>query len=254
MKNSQPKRPLEGERWKALSHLEKTLDVPMTLLAFLWLILTVIDLVQGLAPFLENVVYLIWIIFWLNFILEFILAPKKKIYLTKNWLTLLALIIPGLRVFRIVRFLRYARFLKGTYIVRILSSINRGMGALRLSLGRRGLSYVIALTLMVIFSGAAGIMVLENDDSQYFENYGTAVWWTSMMITTMGSDYFPKSSEGRFLALLLAIYGFAVFGYVTATVASFFVDHDATMKPDKELDAIKKELRELKELIKSRNP
>jgi voltage-gated potassium channel len=48
-----------------------------------------------------------------------------------------------------------------------------------------------------------------------------------MTLTTMGTDYFPKSAEGRLLCLLLATYGFAVFGYVTASVASFFVARDA---------------------------
>jgi voltage-gated potassium channel len=48
-----------------------------------------------------------------------------------------------------------------------------------------------------------------------------------MTLTTMGSDYFPKTAEGRLLCLLLATYGFAIFGYVTATIASFFVARDA---------------------------
>lgn len=47
------------------------------------------------------------------------------------------------------------------------------------------------------------------------------------MITTMGTDTLPVSSEGRLLSLLLALYGFSVFGYVTASVASFFIDRDA---------------------------
>ena len=58
-------------------------------------------------------------------------------------------------------------------------------------------------------------------------DYGSAVWWKAMVITTMGSDYFPKSPEGRILCLLLALYAFAVFGYVTATLATFFVGRDA---------------------------
>ena len=43
------------------------------------------------------------------------------------------------------------------------------------------------------------------------------------VLTTMGADYFPRTGEGRVLGLLLAIYGFAVFGYVTASIASLFV-------------------------------
>ncbi len=46
-------------------------------------------------------------------------------------------------------------------------------------------------------------------------------------MTTMGADYFPKTPEGRVLCFLLALYAFAVFGYVTATLATFFVGRDA---------------------------
>jgi voltage-gated potassium channel len=48
-----------------------------------------------------------------------------------------------------------------------------------------------------------------------------------MVMTTMGSDYFPKTAEGRALCFLLALYAVAVCGYTTATLAVFFVDQDA---------------------------
>jgi voltage-gated potassium channel len=48
-----------------------------------------------------------------------------------------------------------------------------------------------------------------------------------MALTTMGSDYFPLTPEGRILGFLIALYAFAVFGYLTATLATFFVGRDA---------------------------
>lgn len=48
-----------------------------------------------------------------------------------------------------------------------------------------------------------------------------------MMITTVGSEYWPQTVEGRVLCLLLALYAFAVFGYVAATLSSFFIERDA---------------------------
>ena len=48
-----------------------------------------------------------------------------------------------------------------------------------------------------------------------------------MLLTSMGSEYWPKTAEGRVLCLLLSIYGFAVFGYMTASLASFFIGRDA---------------------------
>lgn len=67
----------------------------------------------------------------------------------------------------------------------------------------------------------------ENDVAGGFNSYGAALWWTAMLITSIGSEYWPRSAEGRALCFLISIYGFAVFGYVTATLTSFFIGRDA---------------------------
>jgi len=46
-------------------------------------------------------------------------------------------------------------------------------------------------------------------------------------MTTMGSEYWPQSAEGRGLCFVLALYALGVFGYSTATLASFFIRRDA---------------------------
>ena len=48
-----------------------------------------------------------------------------------------------------------------------------------------------------------------------------------MLMTSLGSEYWPKTPEGRVLCILLALYAFSVFGYVTATLATYFVGRDA---------------------------
>ncbi len=60
-----------------------------------------------------------------------------------------------------------------------------------------------------------------------FTSYGHALWWSAMLVTSIGSDFWPATTEGRILALLLSVYGLAVFGYITASFASFFVGRDA---------------------------
>ena len=115
----------------------------------------------------------------------------------------------------------------------MVSSLNRGMRALGASMKRRGFAYVATLTLIITLTGAAGMYVFERDMSRDItsarglNDYGTALWWTAMIMTKMGSDYWPHSPEGRVLCLLLALYAFAVFGYVTAALASYFVGRDA---------------------------
>ena len=59
------------------------------------------------------------------------------------------------------------------------------------------------------------------------KSYGEALWWTPMLLTSLRSEYWPRTAEGRVLCFILALYGFAIFGYVTATIATFFVGRDA---------------------------
>ncbi len=57
-----------------------------------------------------------------------------------------------------------------------------------------------------------------------------ALWWAAMRVITAGSEYYPLTAEGRGLAFLVALFGYAVFGYVTATLATFFIGRDAEEK------------------------
>lgn len=225
--NTSERNTLKQERWEVLEQLEDWLETPMFLLGFAWLALLGIDLIFGLNSFLETISNLIWILFIVDFSVKFTLAPNKLSYLRANWLTAFSLLLPALRLFRAVRVFQLLRAARGVRLVRLISSLNRGMRALRASMSRRGFGYVIALTLVVTLIGAAGMYAFEKDATEGFKDYGTALWWTAMVMTTMGSEYWPKTAEGRLLCLILSLYGFAVFGYVTAAVATFFVGRDA---------------------------
>ncbi len=224
---------LDEERYAVLHQVEDWLETPLLVLGFTWLILLVVEFIWGLGPLLQLTVTLIWVIFIFDFLLRFILAPHKDVYLRTNWLTAISLLLPALRIFRFTRALRLLRFTRATRtlrLVRVVSSINRGMRALSASMGRRGVGYVLVLTLIVILVGAAGIYAFERDvpaGRENLPNYGTALWWTAMLLTTIGSEYWPQTAEGRILTFILALYSFGVFGYITAVLASFFVGRDA---------------------------
>ena len=111
----------------------------------------------------------------------------------------------------------------------IVGTANRSMNALRKNLRRRGLGYVLGTTALVVLLGAGGMLAFEpaSEVTGGFKSYGDALWWTAMLITTMGTDFWPRTLEGRLLCFLLALYGFTMFGYLTASFASFFVGRDA---------------------------
>lgn len=233
--NIPEERGLEEERREILTQLEDWFEVPMLVLGFAWLILFIVEVIWGLSRFLQTVSTLIWAIFIVDFMTRFALAPHKLAYLKANWLTAISLAAPALRLLRIARLaqlLRATRVARGLRLLRVVSSLNRGMRALGATMQRRGFGYVVLLTLLVTVVGAAGMLAFEGDAGSAgigpgINNYGDALWWTAMALTTMGSDYFPVSPEGRVLGFILALYAFAVFGYVTATLATFFVGRDA---------------------------
>jgi voltage-gated potassium channel len=236
---------LISERKKLLTSIEKLLEGPMIFLGFVWLILLVIELIWGLNKPLEYASLTIWVIFIVDFIIKFILAPGKVAFLKKNWLTAISLLIPALRVFRIVRFVRLLRGLRGIRLVRIVSSLNRSMNSLGATMKRRAAGYVLMITLIVTFAGAAGMYALENPNPG-FNSYGMALWWTAMRVITAGNEFNPATPEGRGLAFLIAVFGYTIFGYVTATFATFFIGRDA-----EEEDAPVAGAKDLKELTAS---
>ncbi|HEY9880053.1 MAG TPA: potassium channel family protein [Leptolyngbyaceae cyanobacterium] len=253
------KQVLEQEQQGILQQLEDWLEIPMLLLGFVWLALFIVELIWGLSPFLEAVSISIWITFILDFALKFAIAPRKGTYLRQSWLTAVSLLLPALRVFRVVyvvRVLRSVRAARGLQLLRVMTRTNRGMRALAASVRRRGFGYVVGLTLIVVLVGAAGMYAFENEVPGGLESYSSALWWTAMTVTTMGSDYFPQTPEGRILCFLLALYAFAVFGYVTATIATFFVGRDADNEQaeiagSKSIEMLYLEIKALREEIRS---
>ena len=106
------------------------------------------------------------------------------------------------------------------------------MNALRAASKRRGFGYMVILTIIVALLGAGGMLAFEpaSEVNGGFTSYADALWRTSMLLATMGSEFWPKTPKGRVLCFLLALYGFAVLGHVTASFASFFVGRDTAAK------------------------
>lgn len=246
---------IDNERRELLQTLESWLETPLLILGFVWLALLIAEFVWGESPLLNGLSNVIWVIFIIDFAVKFTLAPKKIQYLKSNWLTAIALAIPALRIFRIfrvVRVLQAARVARGVRLVRVLTSLNRGLKALGASLGRRGFSYVLAATFIVVFAGAAGMYAFEREvQGTGIESYGSAVWFTAMLVTSIGTDYAPRTGEGRVLCFIIALYGFIVFGYITATLATFFVEREAganasSIPAASDYENIKQELAQIK--------
>lgn len=221
------------ERWRLLRALDSMMEGPLVVLAFIWLGLLVIELVIGSDARLDLVVYAIWVVFIAEVVIELIIAPDRPAWLRANWLKIVSLAIPALRLLRVLsvlRFLRAARIVRSASLLRLLTSLNRGFAALGRTLDRARFAYVLAISALVVVVVAAGMLFFESaaaplpGGAPVIDSYGDALWWTAMTMTTVGAQYAPVTAEGRLVAFLLAVYGVGVFGYVTATIATHFLD------------------------------
>ncbi|MBI3945906.1 MAG: ion transporter [Armatimonadetes bacterium] len=224
--------------------IEDALDIPMALLSFVFLGLVLVDLLVPLPPAWTRRVLLgqwgIWIVFTTEFIVELALADDKRRYLRRNWLAAVSVALPFLRVLRIFRAIRALRALRFFRLSAISGRALRQVGAV---LGVRGAGYVALSTLLITVVSAVGMYLLEQGapDSQ-ITTFGDALWWSAASITTVGSNLAPVTGEGRFLAVIVYLYGMAVIGYIAAVLASYFVGKQ--MQPHPEISETDRELKE----------
>lgn len=245
---------LHQARWDTLRTLDEVLDGPLNVLGFVWLALLLLELLGHLPAWALALSDFIWGAFVLDFAVSLLLAPDKLTYLRRNWLSALSLLAPALRFlrfFRGARLLRAARVTRGTRLFQILTRLNRGLRALQRTFRRRNFGFVLLATLLVMLAGAAGMASFEEATPGTPQSYGEWVYWTAMVLMSLGPETWPQTGEGRLLTAILGLFGFTVFGYITATLASAFVGADQSGPEDEEINnaALLRELRALREEV-----
>jgi len=239
-------------KYQMLLALEKILELPMLILSFVWLCILITELVYGTNPVISNIGTSIWILFIFYYIIRLVTVENRIAFLKKHWLFVLAILVSVLRFIPFLQSFPLVRALTATFgmqVFWIFASAEHGIRSIRRALGRRGAGYVLAFTLVVIFAGSAGMLHFEriSNDPQSIHTYPIALWWTAMQITNIGSGYPIKTTGGRILCLAISIYAIAVFGYLTALIATFFIDRVAK-DPKPEIER-QKSLRDIQEEI-----
>ncbi len=212
--------------------LSQKLERPMLFLSFVWFLVIVVELVNGMSPLLLNFGTVLWGLFVFYFGLRIAIVQHRVIFLKRNWLFILAILVPVLRLFPFLQTLPLARAVTATFgmqVIWMFASADQGLRSLRRTMGRRGAGYALIFAVVVILAGAAGMLHFENDspDPQGIHSYPKALWWAAMQITNIGSGYRPVTFGGQVLCLGISIFAVAIFGYLTAIFAAFFIGRDA---------------------------
>jgi voltage-gated potassium channel len=199
-------------RWRSLT------DIPLTAAAAIFLVAYAWEVIGDLKPPddvpTETIMWIIWGIFVIDFTVNLILAPRRVRWFFTHFHEFLIVALPALRPLRLLR------------LVTLLAVLQRGAG--RAFRGRIAI-YAAGASIVLVFVASLAILDVERHaPGTHIHNFGDAVWWACVTITSVGyGDIEPVTLVGRFIAVGVMVAGIALLGTVTATLASFFIDRVA---------------------------
>ena len=215
-----------GPNWRARGQrLFAWLQPVVVVAAILTLPLTIAEVngQEGNAFVLAD--WIVWLVFVVEYAVGFAVSQNRRRYVSSAWLGLVVVIVsfpllPSL--FALARLARIARLFR---LVRLVAFGARAIPALKASLGRRGLLYVLGLFVLLIVMSGALISVAEPETVH--GNMWDGMWWAIVTATTVGyGDISPATLPGRAIAVALMLFGIGLTATLAASVAAFFVRTD----------------------------
>lgn len=205
--------PSERERWA--EELLDRLTPVMSALGVVFLLVVLGEQLtrpgSGLGIALTVAGWLLWLAFVAEFVVRTVAAPDTAAFLRRNWWQLVFLVLPFLRVFRLVRALRLLR------TGRILSSaVRSSRSAYRVLGGRVGwLAAVSAITVL----GSSQLLY----EFSSFDRYGDALHAAALAAIT-GEPLARDDAFSQVLEIVLAIFSVAVFATLAGSLGAYFLE------------------------------
>jgi len=155
--------------------------------------------------------HIVWALFALDYIIMLKLAPYKKKFFRAHIFELILVALPFVRMLRPLRavmFISQAGFRSRRQLL-------------------KNLWWVVTLAsfMMIIIMGAAILDVERNIPGSNIKTPSDAIWWAFVTITTVGyGDKFPVSTEGRFVASFLILFGVVMLATITGALAAWILE------------------------------
>lgn len=186
----------------ALSKVVSVMDVPMAILGVGYVAVYAV-VVLNPNPVVIAIDYVLWVVFAIDVVLRFLVAPSVGKFLLNNWLEILAVIVPQFRAARAIRpIVGLKRFAK---LVR--------------SRSQRLAAYTVALLPLSVFVAAIAFMDVEGYPA---ERLNDALWWAMVTVSTVGfGDVIPATDGGRIVGTALMIFGVGIFASAAAIIADW---------------------------------
>jgi voltage-gated potassium channel len=200
----------------------------LTVLSLIVMVLVVLPFDPATLQVLMFYDNLICVIFLIDFTINIIQSePKREYFINRRgWLDLIGS-IPSLGILRITALFRLARLSRLARIRRLMGGQqqkqlvddvlkNRGQYAL----------FITFLSALIVLTASSVIMVqveARSTDAN-IKTGGEALWWAFVTITTVGyGDFYPVTTLGRTIAVVVMFAGVGIIGSLASILASLLV-------------------------------
>lgn len=194
-------------RWEAATVWPGVVASVAFLVAYSWTVLQ-----PGMGRLLYGALIallaLIWVAFLVDYVVRLVLAEDKRLFVRRNVIDLLSVLIPVARPFRLIGDLFRIPSLRG------------GSGS---HLRRRIVIVAGTFVLMFIYTISLAVYQVERyAPGSNIRSFGDSLWWACVTMATVGyGDYYPVTVTGRLLAIVLMIGGIAIVGTASATIVNY---------------------------------
>jgi voltage-gated potassium channel len=214
------RRPQDLRTADGLTRWEARAERPLLVLAVAFLIVLILPAVSGLPGWADVLLQVANVAIWAAFVVDYgarlYLAPERWRFVRRNPLDLLLVLVPFLRPLRAARLLR---------LLRVAVVAGAVQGRARRSLHATVATYVGAsAAVLLLLSSLAMYDTERTAKGGNIRTFGDALWWAASTMTTVGyGDRYPTTGRGRVIAAVLMLFGIALLGVVSATIAAWFI-------------------------------
>jgi voltage-gated potassium channel len=227
-----------------LARWNKATELPLVGVALIFIIAYAWDVIGDLHGRADDaaqiLIWATWGIFGVDYLVQLVLASRRWRWFYTHLFDFFVVALPVLRPLRLLRLV-----VLWTVLQRVAAATLRG----------RVVMYVLSSGTLLVFIAALAVLDVERHaPGAHIRNFGEALWWAFVTITTVGyGDFTPVTAAGRLVAVGLMIAGVALLGVVTATLASWLVSRVAVAEEAEDtitrahLESLSAEIRALRE-------
>jgi voltage-gated potassium channel len=209
----------EFEGW--LERVTERADPFMAWLGVLFALLLGYELAVGVSPALLAAGWAIWAVFALEFGVKLWLAPHRRRFLRRHWIQGAGLLLPALRILRLVRLLRLGRAFPAA---RVLSTSYRTAGSARRLLGSR-LGYLAAVAAVFVVAAAQLAYLFERGaEGAIFDTFGDAVLWAFAVVVGLQGSPVPVTLGAHLVMLAGFVVGLVLIASLAGTLGAFLLE------------------------------